>query len=337
MNDKYFKLLNLILLTAAVLLGVNLIYKLASTRFEYGPLTGANSLKISPPTDRLNPPPSYCQAIIDRNFLNTRAGETTALKKINTATPKKTDIQLKLLGTVTGGSDRPYAVIEEVENQEQRLYREGNTVQNATIKRILRGKVVLRVNDRDEILKVEKIRHAIITAEAGVNANIEDRQTALMDASNRGLLEKAELLIAQGADVNTQDIHGNTPLMIAVRSGHSEVVQFLISNGADVDLRNNLGNTPLIDSARSGSEFALNVIEILIAEGASVQAKNMYRTTALMNAIRGGQNEVVELLLKEGADVNAESKTGQTALKLAADSLRKDVIEVLREHGARVQ
>ena len=335
MTDKYFKLLNLLLLTAAVFLGVNLFYKLAFTRLEYALITGANTQKGSTPADRPDQPLSNYQPIIDRSLLNTKAGKAARLEKINIEALKKTDLKLKLLGTVTGGSDILYAVIGETEKRKQQLYREGNAVQNATIKRILRGKVVLRVNDRDEILEVEKNRHTIITGEADVNADIEDRQTALMDASNKGLKEKVGLLIAQGADVNARDIYGTTPLMNAARSGHSEIVQLLIANGADVHFKDDLGNTPLIDSAKYASEFALKVIEILIAEGANVQAKNMYSTTALMNAVRSGQGDVVELLIAEGADVNAISKTGQTALKLAADSLRKNVIEVLKEYGAK--
>ena len=335
MTDKYFKLLNLLLLTAAVFLGVNLFYKLASTRLDYPLLTGANTQKGSTPADRPDQPLSYCQPIIDRNLLNAKAGKAARPEKINIEALKKTDLKLKLLGTVTGSGDMPYAVIEETEKRKQQLYREDNAVLNATIKRILREKVVLRVNDRDVILEVEKNRHTIIIGDADVNASIEERQTALMDASNKGLKEKVGLLIAQGTDVNGRDIYGTTPLMNAARSGHSEIVQLLIANGADVHFKDDLGNTPLIDSAKYASEFALKVIEILIAEGANVQAKNMYSTTALMNAVRSGQGDVVELLITEGADVNAISKTGQTALKLAADSLRKNVIEVLKEYGAK--
>jgi len=266
MTDKYFKLLNLLLLTAAVFLGVNLFYKIASTRLDYVLLTGANTQKESTPADRPDQPLSNYQPIIDRSLLNTKAGKAARLEKINIEALKKTDLKLKLLGTVTGGSDILYAVIGETEKRKQQLYREGNAVQNATIKRILRGKVVLRVNDRDEILEVEKNRHTIITGETDVNADIEDRQTALMDASNKGLKEKIKLLIAQGADVNARDIYGTTPLMNAARSGHGEIVQLLIANGADVHFKDDLGNTPLIDSAKYASEFALKVIEILIAD-----------------------------------------------------------------------
>jgi hypothetical protein len=337
MTDRHFKLLNLLLLVATVLLGVNLFYTLEARHLDDTLLSATNAWDGSTPSHRSDQPLSYYQPIIDRNLFKTKAGETTSPKKRDIAALKKTALKLKLLGTATGEGGLPYAVIEDTEKRKQQLYREGSDIVNATIKRILREKVVLRVNNRNEVLEIEKDRHAILTEDADVSADIEERRTALLDASNRGLKKKVALLIAQGADVNARDINGNTPLMKAARSGHSEIVELLIASGADVNLKDNLGNTPLIDSARYASEFALKVIEILIAEGANIQAQNRYSTTALMNAVRSGRSEVVELLLKEGADVNVKSKNGQTALKLAADSLRKDVINVLEDYGARQQ
>ncbi len=48
------------------------------------------------------------------------------------------------------------AVIKDKGTKRQDLYREGDTIQGAVIKKILRGKVILRVGDRDEILTIEE-------------------------------------------------------------------------------------------------------------------------------------------------------------------------------------
>jgi hypothetical protein len=337
MTDKSLKYLNALLVVTTVYLGANLVYKFISPRFEDSSHPAVATPPGSTPVVRSHRPLSHYQPIIDRNLLNTRSSDAAKFDKIHIAALKKTDLKLKLLGTVTVDSDRRYAVIEEASSRQQQLFQEGSAVQKAVIKRIFRGKVVLRVNGHDEILEVARDRHTITTSEAGFIPDAEERRTALMDAVSRGHREKIELLIAQGTNVNARDSNGITPLMLAARSGHSEIVQYLIARGADVHMKDNLGNTPLIDLAGYASEFALEVIEILIAEGASVQAKNIYSTTALMNAVRNGQSAVVELLLKEGADVDARSKTGQTALKLAADSLRKDVVAVLTDYGAMQQ
>jgi len=48
------------------------------------------------------------------------------------------------------------AVIEEIEKKKHGIYRVGDSVQGAIVKKILRGKVILRVKDRDEILTIEE-------------------------------------------------------------------------------------------------------------------------------------------------------------------------------------
>jgi general secretion pathway protein C len=47
-------------------------------------------------------------------------------------------------------------VIEEAGKREQNLYRIGDTVQDASLKMILREKVVLNVSGKDEVLEIEK-------------------------------------------------------------------------------------------------------------------------------------------------------------------------------------
>ena len=57
--------------------------------------------------------------------------------------------------------------------------------------------------------------------------------------------EIAELLIAEGADVNAKDDNGRTPLMDAARKGNKEIVELLIAEGADVNAWTADGGTPL--------------------------------------------------------------------------------------------
>jgi general secretion pathway protein C len=63
---------------------------------------------------------------------------------------------LRLWGTVTQPDGKDYAVIEDTKTKQQDLYRLGDSIQNATVKMILREKVVLNVNDQDEILAMEE-------------------------------------------------------------------------------------------------------------------------------------------------------------------------------------
>ena len=56
--------------------------------------------------------------------------------------------------------------------------------------------------------------------------------------------EIAELLIAEGADVNAKNVDGWTPLHSAA-AGRKEIAELLIANGADVNAKDDKGRTPL--------------------------------------------------------------------------------------------
>ena len=64
--------------------------------------------------------------------------------------------------------------------------------------------------------------------------------TPLHVAANYGRREIAELLIANGSDVNVKDeTLGETPLHLTARLGHKEAAELLIAAGADVKAKNN--------------------------------------------------------------------------------------------------
>ncbi len=66
-----------------------------------------------------------------------------------------THLKLVLLGTVTG-QDEKYAVIQDLKGKQQSLYLVGDTVQDAKIKQILRHKVILVFQGKDQILVMEE-------------------------------------------------------------------------------------------------------------------------------------------------------------------------------------
>ena len=67
-----------------------------------------------------------------------------------------TTLSLTLWGTVTGGSDL-YAVIEDKKARVQALYQEGNSVQDATIKKILKREIILSYQGKDQVLEMEAV------------------------------------------------------------------------------------------------------------------------------------------------------------------------------------
>ena len=236
-------------------------------------------------------------------------------------------LNLRLWGTITGNNINTYAIIEDMTSRQQKLYKKGDGIQNATVETIFREKVVIKVGETFEVLEIESSR-------PDVNGNDNYGIAALIDASLKGNREAVELLILEGANLDARDRLGDTALMNAALKGHLEIVELLISKGADASLKDNSGNTALIDSAKYARDSACEIITLLVGNNVDVNAKNQLGITALIYAAQGGHVENIECLIATGADVNAKSKSGETALKFAETSDRKDIIDLLKDNGA---
>jgi general secretion pathway protein C len=154
---KYFMIANLLLITAGAYLGVSAVYTISKAWLSPVAMPQVHPGKVTLKQQDDHPPLSRYGAITKRNLFNTRPDtEVAPAQAINIDNLKETDLNLKLWGTVTGKGRRAYAVIEDTKTREQNLYRIGDTIQDATLKLILRQKIVLSVNDRDEILGMEE-------------------------------------------------------------------------------------------------------------------------------------------------------------------------------------
>ncbi|NQT54734.1 MAG: PDZ domain-containing protein [Desulfobacteraceae bacterium] len=94
--------------------------------------------------------------ITDRNLFGSlvRSSGHVKLKDIGSLEP--TSLKIALLGTTTGNHKNAFAVIEEIDKKKQDLYKAGDSIQGAVVKKVLRGKVILRVNNKDEMLIMKK-------------------------------------------------------------------------------------------------------------------------------------------------------------------------------------
>ncbi len=154
----YYTIVNILLITVAVYFSVNAFYKLGTAQLENAHLTGtAYKEPSSTEAESLRPLTAY-DPIIERNLFNTKSGTPRQPESVVFENLQPTSLNLKLLGTVTGDQDKAFAVIQNSQGRQQQLYRTGDTIQNATLKMILREKVVLHVNGKDEILEIEKVQ-----------------------------------------------------------------------------------------------------------------------------------------------------------------------------------
>ena len=167
MIKKSFTILNLILITAAVFLGVKIFYGFVTAELN-AEIVSANPLESrqssgspDPATGSgKTPQPRYAayKPVVERDLFKTGAGKprADAIKPSELEKLQKTQLKLNLWGTITGNTGKTYAVIEDASKREQQLYREGDKIQHALIKMILRRKVVLTVSGQDEILEMEE-------------------------------------------------------------------------------------------------------------------------------------------------------------------------------------
>ena len=153
-------------------------------------------------------------------------------------------------------------------------------------------------------------------------------ETPLHVASRVGRADIAQLLLAHGADGNTQDDKKRTPLYWPSVYGHVEVVRILLEQGVDIVTQDaTMHQSPLFEASRHGH---VEVCQVLLEHGADVNSKDEFDCTPLHFA-NGG--EVARLLLKHGADTNALQSQGHTPLATLSILGRLGTVRVLLEHG----
>lgn len=103
-----------------------------------------------------------------------------------------------------------------------------------------------------------------------------------------------------GYDKRTQG--KRSPLHWASLGGHIEVAELLLANGANLEARTYNGRSPVLEAAL---HHQLQMTEYLIDRGANVNARTYYGWTMLHHACGNGQSELAELLLNHGANVEA--------------------------------
>ena len=188
-----------------------------------------------------------------------------------------------------------------------------------------------------------------------------DLNVALRLSARRGDAAQVCEMLRRGAEVN-DDLSGTefTALQEAVSGGHLAAAELLLANGANVNARKEgTGPSPLDLAARAeNAEIAAvlraaagrcflesgGLCEEAVAEGScpagTLSADGMTQAqldARMISAAEDGDADAVCEYLRRGADVEAQ-KTGnlRTALMVAGEEGHADVVELLLENGADV-
>ena len=156
-------LFNLIALFVAVYIGVDIFYRFVNA--EMLPVKGWENAAVTVSNRIMDKPLSlaHYHKISQRGLLggplspeDEREKKEMGAEEI--AALKPTSLNILLIGTVFGPEAVAFAVIEEKDKRKQDLYQTGDKIQGAVVKKILREKVVLEVNGKDEILEMEQAK-----------------------------------------------------------------------------------------------------------------------------------------------------------------------------------
>ena len=148
-------LINLLALFVIIFIVVDTFYRVVGIQLHR--VGGQRAVVVEGVESRAAKPEATAEydMIVERNIFGaTEKAEPLPLEEREELieTLEETTLQLTLLGTAAGDSASARAFILDQKDRSQDIYRVGDTVQGAEIRQILRGKVVLRRGEKDEIL-----------------------------------------------------------------------------------------------------------------------------------------------------------------------------------------
>jgi hypothetical protein len=167
-----------------------------------------------------------------------------------------------------------------------------------------------------------------------------------------------EILIENGADVNSKDGTGTTVLYRAVEAKNLNLVQLLLKNGANPVKRNRpglawklaseagrffkklrtpgdsaVGDTPLNLAARiEDHELAIAMVEAML-EAKDLNLNIRFGNAPIHSAALLGNLDLIKLLAKKGAKLNLKNESGETAPEIAQKEGYSEIVEFLEEES----
>lgn len=157
------------------------------------------------------------------------------------------------------------------------------------------------------------------------------------------LINKINVLLKYGANVNAMDYYKNTPLL-SVNIHNTDLIRILIDAGADVNYCNEKYKETILVKLGEFSEYKstklsiinnLKIVHYVLEKGANINHRNVSGKSILMNAVNNDNYHLVKYLLSIGDDVHQINNIYGCNLLFYCRSLR--VAELLVKNGINVK
>jgi general secretion pathway protein C len=282
---RLFLLINIVLITAISFLSVDTGYKIFAAQLNpvFRPKITSAKRSLNPAEFKI-PPFSRYRFILVRNIFHSSTKSAVAADKTVVENIKPTERNLKLWGTVVGSDPAgAYAIIEESgvdsSRRKQSLYKRGDIVQGAKIKKILREKVILSANGNNEILRIAKPQSS---------GRIQRTKSAYNQSLNRPIRQRRTLRSSQ---IQKALSNIDTIMSQANIRPHSEGFQITRIRPASIFRRLGLRNGDIVTAVGNRPIHSVNdAMEIwqdLTARGeTSISLKRRGRTRIIDYRIR---------------------------------------------------
>ncbi|MDZ7958489.1 MAG: ankyrin repeat domain-containing protein [Aulosira sp. DedQUE10] len=184
---------------------------------------------------------------------------------------------------------------------------------------------------------LEKIQ-LILDTGADINYQSPDGYDVLINAMygrnilhDQNLLSTLNLLISRGAPVNGISSYGETAIKVAAHIGRFDAVKLLLNAGANPE---QLGWTQLMHAIVFGS---LEQVKLLLEQGAAQDVRDCWHRTAWLLSIQVGELPKAKLLLAAGANHNDGGNCGKTPLMYAVENNRVEILQWLITQGLDIE
>ncbi len=168
-----------------------------------------------------------------------------------------------------------------------------------------------------------------------------DQDKMLLEGALDGDLNKVQLALDQGANINARGRGLTTPLLNASRNNHLEIVKLLIERGANIEGEDNAKITPLMIALYHYSDLC---VRFLLEQNVNIQHLDTFERTPLIIVCNWGHLEFIRKIIYKGGDssINHQDMYGMTALinicnrtNYQADQYQ--VVNLLLDRGANTE